>query len=352
MRIGDGRRRVDGAPRDEGHSGLRTAHSAVRIAAMLSHLQRCRRRGQFARASAPALSIVAVLSAGACGAATSAGAHQGERDDVRALEASIARLEERQLDHIQRQRELEAELAGLKTQLQRLGAPDAADGEPDPGAGAAPSPGDRPPRPDPDEVLAVPVDGAPYEGPEDALVTLVHAFEFSCPHCHRARDTLAELREEYGDDLRIVHVNFIVNPQAVAPALAACAGHLQNRHAEIKARIWERGYEAGRDFSPENMREIAQDLDLDMERFEADMRGEACQSRLEADLATMQRLGARGTPTSFINGRPVTGAQPARAFRAVIDEELAKARERVEAGADPASYYEDWVATEGADAAK
>ena len=206
----------------------------------------------------------------------------------------------------------------------------------------------RPARPDPDTVYSVPVDDSAQLGPDDAEVTIVEAFEFACPYCHRVHDTIQTLRDEYGDKLRVVYKSFIVHPkQATAPALAACAAAAQDRYAEMVDAIWAKGFEDGRDLSESNMKKIARGLGLDMARFEQRMGSDACKDQLHREQKTMAKIGTRGTPSFYINGRPLTGAQPIQRFRALIDEELEKAEQRIEDGTPAADYYETWVVEKG-----
>ena len=292
-------------------------------------------------ASAP-LALVLVLSGCATGSGAAPAQPGDAADDVEALEASMARLERRQLDHIQRQRELEAAVMELAEAVERLG-----------GSRAGKVPAEaaerrQPTRPAPDVVYAVPIDGSPAHGPKDAAVTIVMATEFACPYCYRVKPTLDELRDEYGSDLRVVYKSFLVHPQqATTPALAACAAHKQARHEEMEPLIWERGFANNRDLSEDNMKAIARDIGLDMRRFEADMAGSACSEKLREDKQLMSRFGTRGTPQFFINGRPLSGARPIDHFRVVIDEELAKASERIEEGTAPADYYRTWILDKG-----
>jgi protein-disulfide isomerase len=233
----------------------------------------------------------------------------------------------------------------ISARLERL------EGGAQPGARAAQGdrqPAPRPDRPDPNTVFAVPVGDSPRVGPDDAKVTIVEATDFACPFCYRVTPTINQLIEEYGDDLRVVYKNFLVNtPHATPPALAACAAHKQGKNSEMRQLIWEKGFANNRDLGEENMKRIAAEIGLDMAKFEADMAGEACQNVLREDQALLRRVGTRGTPNFYINGRPLSGAQPIEQFRAVIDEELAKAKERIAAGTPASEYYAKYVLEEG-----
>lgn len=217
------------------------------------------------------------------------------------------------------------------------------------GAGAAARQRPQRPRPDANKVYSVPVGNSPFEGPANAKVTIVKAYEFACPYCERVRPTLAALKEKYGDDLRIVHKQLIVHPQvATTPALAACAAQKQGKFFEMKELIWEKGYKAGRNLGEENMDKLAAEAGLDLQRFKADMKGKECQAQLETERAEVSRVGASGTPAFFINGRFLSGARPQNFFEQLIDEELKKANEAIAKGASPETYYEEYVVKKGA----
>lgn len=205
-----------------------------------------------------------------------------------------------------------------------------------------------PPEPDPKTVYSVPVDGSPVEGPDDARVTIVKAFEFACPYCERARATLAQVRSQYGNDVRIVYKHFIVHQDdAVVPARAVCAAHMQGKFTAMKDAIWDQGFKAGRDLSLDNMKRQARRIGLNMKRFEKDMNG-ACVERVERDQVLLSRVGVTGTPYFYVNGRLIRGAMPLETFRQVIDEELAKANEVIKTqGVKAGDYYQTEIVAKG-----
>ncbi len=68
----------------------------------------------------------------------------------------------------------------------------------------------------------------------------------------------------------------------------------------------------------------AQEIGLDMGRFKADLDSGKFKDAINEDKRLAQSVGASGTPTFFINGRMLVGAQPFESFRQIIDDELAK----------------------------
>ena len=76
-----------------------------------------------------------------------------------------------------------------------------------------------------------------------------------------------------------------------------------------------------------------------MGKFKAALDSGKFRAKVEADAAAGAAVGANGTPTFFINGRELVGAQPFDAFKAVIDEEIAKADKLLASGTKPADLY-------------
>lgn len=149
-----------------------------------------------------------------------------------------------------------------------------------------------------------------------------------------------------------MHKSFVVHPQyATSAALAGCAAHKQGKFWEMEDAIWGAVWDLAT-LEPKDpsyledagLVQLAGKLKLDVKKFEADMNGTACKAQIEDDAASLARVGARGTPTFYINGRYLSGALPLREFKAVIDEELAKADAAIKGGIKPDRYYETIVA--------
>jgi len=214
------------------------------------------------------------------------------------------------------------------------------------GRGGQPPARQRRPEPDPKDVYAVPVDGAAAVGPADALITVIKGYEYACPYCEKVNPTIEQLHKDYGKNLRVVYKHFVVHPQvATDPALAVCAATKQGKFQQMDKLVWEKAY-ATRKFDRANMDALAKEAGLDLAKYKADMDGD-CKSIIQKDQADLQAAGQGATPTFFINGRYMSGAQPLPQFKAIIDEELKKAQERVAAGTKPADYYKTWVIEKG-----
>ncbi len=207
------------------------------------------------------------------------------------------------------------ELAGVRTALSEL--------EGSLKAAAAPSPPpSRARRPDPAKEYSIDVKNAPVLGSEDAKVEIVEFSDFQCPFCSRVWPTLQQVRDTYGDDVRVVfkHLPLRIHPKAPAAHAAAEAAHRQGKFWEMHDKIFANQ----RELTTERYEQYAQEIGLDVEKFKADSASKEVKAKVDADMAEAAKLGVSGTPSFFINGRYLSGAQPFEEFKKRIDEELAK----------------------------
>lgn len=222
----------------------------------------------------------------------------------------------------------------------------------------------RPARAEPDraKTYAIQIEGDPSEGPADAKVTLVKAYDYLCPFCERVRGTMDDLRKKYGNDLRIVYKQLVVHPPvATIGALAACAAHKQGKFLEMDKLLWDQGYNghqlqkdgsenSGKCYEADagcpTMLSFAQQLGLSADKFKADMKGE-CLQLVQKDQHELAAFGVGATPAFFVNGRYMVGAMPIDNFATLIDEELKKANDAIAAGTPAASYYQQVVLDKG-----
>src|SRR5262245_28765366 len=111
----------------------------------------------------------------------------------------------------------------------------------------------RPQRPEPDraKTYAVPIEGDAFDGPADAKITIVKAYDYACPYCERVRSTMDDLKKRYGKDIRIVYKQLVVHAQqATSGALAFCAAAKQGKGPQMDSLIWEKSFKA-RQFDPD-----------------------------------------------------------------------------------------------------
>jgi len=192
---------------------------------------------------------------------------------------------------------------------------------------ARPAPAQRPARPteDPRAVYRVPVDGSSVKGPADALVTIVESSDFECPFCKRVLPTLKQLEEAYPGKLRFV---FKHNPLPFhARALPAAIATEEARAQGGDAKFWEMhdALFAAPSLDAASIEKAAADVGLDVAKVREAIASNRHKARIDSDQKLVQAIGAPATPTFFVNGRKLAGAQPFEAFRTLVDEELRKA---------------------------
>jgi protein-disulfide isomerase len=188
-----------------------------------------------------------------------------------------------------------------------------------PGPNARPN---RPSRPDAGKEYKVDIGSAPIRGNEDAVVTIVEWSDFQCPFCNRVSPTLAQIEKEYGDRVRFAfkHMPLSIHPQAAGAHAAAEAAHRQGKFWEMHDRIFENQ----RDLSVETLEGHAAAIGLDMDQYKRDVEAKEISERIDQDLMQAQKLGVTGTPSFFINGKYLSGAQPFANFKRYIDEAIEK----------------------------
>jgi protein-disulfide isomerase len=189
----------------------------------------------------------------------------------------------------------------------------------------------------PAALFQVPLGDSPARGGATPRVTIVVFSEFQCPYCRRVAATLDQLRKTYGDDVRFVfkHRPLPFHDRAVPAALAAEAAREQGKFWEMHDQL----FTSQRALGPDDLESYARAIGLDVDRWKAAMAGGAAKARLDADAALADQLAVQGTPTFFVNGRLLVGAQPFDKFKALIDDELGRADEALAHGVSRTALY-------------
>ena len=177
-------------------------------------------------------------------------------------------------------------------------------------------------RPDPNRRYPVSTKGAPVRGDPEAKIAVVEFSDFQCPYCGSSVRTLNQIRDTYGDKVRIVfkHMPLGFHTNARPAHLAAEAAHRQGKFWEMHNRIFANQAQ----MSPEKYREYAREIGLDLARYDRDLKDPALEKRIEADLDEADRLGVNGTPAWFVNGRYLQGAVGFVKIQKMLDEDLGK----------------------------
>lgn len=157
-------------------------------------------------------------------------------------------------------------------------------------------------------------------GPDDAELTVVEYLDFECPFCARATGMWHDVARHFGDRVRYVVRHLPLedsHPHALLAAIAAEAAAAQGKFWEMHDVLFNHQAELEAD----HLIAYAEDLDLDVERFIADMDSADLADRVALHAQSAQDSGARGTPTFFLNGTRHRGPHDARTLIAALEEQ-------------------------------
>jgi protein-disulfide isomerase len=202
------------------------------------------------------------------------------------------------------------------------------------------------PKEDDKKVWNVPVAGAPTLGSPNALVTIVEFSDFQCPFCKRVEATLKEVREKYGDKVRVVWKDepLPFHPHALPAAELAREAFVEKGNAGFWA-AHNAIFDSAPKLEDEDLVTLGHTLGLDGARVKSALEGKRHAAVIQADNDLSGDLHADGTPHFFINGRRLVGAQPVAAFSAIIDQEIQHAQTLLAAGAPKAGVYDAMMKT-------
>jgi len=169
--------------------------------------------------------------------------------------------------------------------------------------------------------------GLPFQGAANAKVVVVEYSDFQCSFCKKAYPTVKQLLSEYGDKVKFYYKHFPLgfhqNAQKAGEAFE-CAVE-QNKGWEYHDVLFEKGNGDGSGLNVADLKKYAADLKLDTAKFNSCLDSGKYASKVQSDMAEGSANGVSGTPTFFINGQAVVGAQPYASIKSVVDAKLAAA---------------------------
>jgi len=160
---------------------------------------------------------------------------------------------------------------------------------------------------------------SPVKGAEKAAVTIVEFSDFACPFCAEVQETLRQVMERYGSDVRLVfkHLPSDGHRNSLMAARAAyCAGE-QRRFWQFHDALF-----ASRNLSRELLNATAVRLGLGREKFDECLAAERSWTAVLKDIEMARRYRIDGTPSFLINGKLVKGALTFAEFQSLIEREL------------------------------
>lgn len=170
-------------------------------------------------------------------------------------------------------------------------------------------------------------------GDPGAPIRVVEFSDFGCGYCRRFHvETYPTLHEEYVETglVRWKYVPFVLGrfPHGEVAATAGECAIEQGRFAPLRDRLFHDQRAWSRTNEPrEVLIRLAAEEGLDGARFRTCIEENRPEERVRENVRAGRTLGVRGTPTFFIDGHPLQGAQPARVFRQIFDRLLDARRE-------------------------
>lgn len=168
---------------------------------------------------------------------------------------------------------------------------------------------------------------APAVGKSNAKVTFIEFVDFQCPFCQRFfNDAYKQIKSKYVDagKVRVVFMHYPLsfhqNAQKASEA-AECANR-QRKFVEYHDVLFQKGQVDGTGLDQTSLKQYATDLSLNNSKFNQCLDGGETAQVVKDDLAAGTAAGVTGTPTMFINGKMIVGAQPFASFEQAIEAAL------------------------------
>ncbi len=158
-------------------------------------------------------------------------------------------------------------------------------------------------------------------GPKNAKVTVVEYSDFQCPFCSRFEPSVQKLLAEYKDKIQFTYRHFpldAIHPNARPAAIASECAAEQGKFYEYHKVMFEKQEQLGDAL----YQQAAKDLKLDVGKFNDCLKSDRPSKKVDADYQSGLAAGVQGTPTTFINGSPVSGAQPYELLKSAVDAAL------------------------------
>jgi protein-disulfide isomerase len=167
------------------------------------------------------------------------------------------------------------------------------------------------------------VGAAPFKGPATAPVTIVEFSDFQCPFCSRVLPAIDQTVKTFGDKVRFVFRQFpleSIHPMARKAAEASLCAADQGKFWELHDAM----FADQKTLEVAQLKEKAVKLGIDGAKFNECLDGNKFSAQVQADLELGNRVGVRGTPAIYVNGRFVDGAVGPEVLAKMVNEELAR----------------------------
>jgi protein-disulfide isomerase len=157
-------------------------------------------------------------------------------------------------------------------------------------------------------------------GNPKAKYTIVEYSDFQCPYCGRGYQTVETLRKKYGDDLRVIFKDkplpFHAQARPAAQWFEAASLQSEEKAWAFHDKLFQNQDKLSEDF----FKETAKSLGLDVDKLQKDVKSQAVQDAIDADIKEAEGFKFDGTPGFLLNGVPIRGAYPVEHFEEIIQK--------------------------------
>ena len=162
---------------------------------------------------------------------------------------------------------------------------------------------------------------SPAKGSTKPLVTIVEFSDFECPFCGAVQNTLQQIVQSYGRDVRLVfkHLPSEGHRNSLPAARAAYCAAEQDRFWQFHDGLF-----ASKNLSPPVFMQIATDLGLGLPKFQACLSSEHSRAAIVKDIETAILFRIDSTPSFIVNGKLIQGALSFADFQKIIEHELSQ----------------------------
>lgn len=162
-------------------------------------------------------------------------------------------------------------------------------------------------------------------GPKDAAITIVEYSDFQCPYCRRGYTTINEVKKKYGDKVRVIfkHLPLDFHPLAMPAAQRFEAIALQSGAKAYKFHDLVFDKQGDLQTGGEKLLDsLAKQAGADMAKMKKDMKSDAVNAVIKADMEEARKFGISGTPGFVVAGITLKGAYPIASFSEIIDKRM------------------------------
>jgi protein-disulfide isomerase len=173
-----------------------------------------------------------------------------------------------------------------------------------------------------DEPVKISLVGDPVKGPDKAKLTIVEFSDFQCPYCSKAVADVKEVLRQFPNDVRLVFKQFPLDSHSDAEFGAEVA-----LAAQAQGKFWEMHdllYAGFPDLTKQRINTYAKQLNLDLNRFNAELASHKYRTRVRAEEKEGEAAGVGGTPTFFFNGKKYNGTFDVASVVPLVKKELGK----------------------------